>query len=189
MSDRLLYITGNQDKILKAQEHFQPHAIEFEAVQIDIPELRRLSLEEVAIDKVQKAYGIVQRRLIVNNSGWNIPALRGFPGPYMREMNDWLDPEDFINLMSGHSDRRIILENLICFMDSNGHRIFRDEVVGKILFEKRGQGKNSDTVVSLTPDGKSIAELHNEGIPVAAHSNAYKEFAQWYSTYLRSLKH
>jgi inosine/xanthosine triphosphate pyrophosphatase family protein len=67
MSDRLLYITANQDKILKAQEHFRPHGIEFEAVQIDIPEVRRLSLEEAAIDKAQKSYDIVQRRLIVNN--------------------------------------------------------------------------------------------------------------------------
>ena len=45
---------------------------------------------------------------------WEIPALRGFPGAYMHPVNDWFTAGDWLRLMHGIADRRIIFTPKHC---------------------------------------------------------------------------
>lgn len=65
----------------------------------------------------EQAFKILGEPLIVNDAEWNIPALNGFPGPYVRYINEWLSPDDFIVLMSRHEDKKVFYKEVITHID------------------------------------------------------------------------
>ena len=67
--------------------------------------------------KVKLAYEKVDLPVVVNDSSWEIPALGGFPGCYMKDVANWFTAEDFLALMKDKNDRRIILHDVVAYFD------------------------------------------------------------------------
>lgn len=177
---KLIYVTGNPRKFLGAQSFFEGSNVELAQKKLDLVEIQAESVEEIAIDKARQAFEIVKEPLFVNDTGWYIEALKGFPGPFMHFMVDWLEPEDFLALMSRHDNRKVVLRQAIVYTDGKQTKSFVHDIEGEVLREARGTlGVTIDPVVSLTP-GKSISEERERG-PVAMDKEAklWEEFAKW----------
>ena len=76
----LYYITGNISKFETARGFFGPLGVEIVQKKLDIIEIQSDSTEEIAVDKANKAFSKLKHALIINDSGWYISALNGFPG-------------------------------------------------------------------------------------------------------------
>lgn len=177
---KLVYVTGNPSKFLSAQTFFASSEISLVQKKLDLVEIQSESIEEIAINKAKAAFEIVQEPLFVNDTGWYIEALKGFPGPFMHFMCDWLTPEDFLALMSRHENRKIICRQAIVFTDGRQTKSFIHDVIGEVLREARGElGVTIDKVVSLT-GGKSMSEERVNG-PVAMDKEIvlWTEFEKW----------
>lgn len=176
----IYYVTGNKHKFNSAQEMLKPFGINIEQKIVDIPEIQSDSIEEIAIEKAKKAYEQIKQPLFVNDSGWIIPALNGFPGPYMKYINDWLSPEDFINLMIDKTDRTSILRQVIVYIDENGTKTFENDSIGKILEKPSSvKGRSSDMVVSFA-NNLSVSEEKAKGsFTIQAELQLWKEFSNW----------
>lgn len=158
--NELRYVTGNQSKFDNAQNFFTPHGVKLIQAKLDTYEIQGADALLIAQSKAQQAWEQLHEPLFVNDACWIIPALNGFPGPYMKYVNQWFKPEDFINLMRGKSDRTIILRDTIVYADGNGAQTFTNDHKGEILDSAfPGEYRNpSDVVVSLSASGKSLVE-------------------------------
>lgn len=110
--DTLYFATSNQEKMLIAQTVCSKFNINVERASIDIDEIQGEDPVIIIQDKVRRAYEGLTKPVVVSDDSWDIPALNGFPGPYMKSINKWFNFDDFLRLMEGISDRSIILHQL-----------------------------------------------------------------------------
>lgn len=182
MIQKLHYITGNKNKFANAKSFFDNYSIELIQSSLSIYEIQSSDSLEVAQSKINQAWGQLQEPLFINDACWIIPALNGFPGPYMKYINNWFSPHDFINLMQGKADRTIILRDTIIYKDSKCSQIFTNNHRGEILTEiYNGESKApSDVVISLSSNKKSIAEeTANKAFFLKGEDKIWIDFANW----------
>lgn len=183
MIQKLHYITGNKNKFANAKSFFDNYSIELIQSSLSIYEIQSSDSLEIAQSKINQAWEQLQEPLFINDACWIIPALNGFPGPYMKYINNWFSPQDFINLMQGKTDRTIILRDTIIYKDSNGSQIFTNDHKGEILTViYNGEFKApSDVVVSLSSNKKSIAEeTANKTFFLEGEDKIWIDFANWF---------
>jgi XTP/dITP diphosphohydrolase len=180
MKKTIKFITENKDKFESARSFFEKYNIEIEQKVLPIYEIQSADGIEIAISKAQQAWEIIKEPLFISDSFWEIPSLNGFPGAYMKYMNNWFSPEDFLNLMKDKKDRTIILKSTVVYIDKNKPHIFINDYYGKILTEKyKGDYSYSlDAIVSFSKDGKSIAE-ENENRNFTEKNSYWLSLAEW----------
>lgn len=176
----LTYITANNDKIFFAKKGLLPQGITFETKALELIEIQSSSIEEITHHKAKQAFAILGTPVFVTDEGWSIPALNGFPGAYMKYMNEWLSPHDYLHLMESHSNKTIIKSVALCYADSKNTRCFTATYEGEFINSIQGNGFSAMRVVSMTSDGKSVAECIEQGINPFNDSSFWKEFGMWY---------
>jgi non-canonical purine NTP pyrophosphatase (RdgB/HAM1 family) len=176
---KINYITENEMKFGLAKSFFDKQSLKINQKILSINEIQSNDGIEIAISKAKQAWEIIEEPLFVNDSFWIIPSLRGFPGPYMKYINEWFKPEDFLKLMDGKKDRTIILRDTIVYIDKNKQKVFTSDYYGEIL-NKKFEGKYKypiDTIVSFSKNKKSIAE--ENGINKFSIKGSWTDFASW----------
>jgi non-canonical purine NTP pyrophosphatase (RdgB/HAM1 family) len=171
------YITENNNKFSTVKSFFEKNDIEIKQKILPIYEVQSSDGIEIAISKAVQAWELIKEPLFVNDAFWIIPSLKGFPGPYMKYINEWFEPEDFLNLMKDKKDRTIILRDTIVYIDKTGQNVFTDDYYGEIL-DKKYEGKCKyplDAVVSFSKSKKSIAE--ENGVQKFSTEGSWASFA------------
>jgi non-canonical purine NTP pyrophosphatase (RdgB/HAM1 family) len=182
--NQLIFSTGNDSKYTTAKEVCNKHGIELTQSALEIDEIQGEDAEKIVIDKVNKAYELVKQPVIVSDDTWLITALNGFPGSYMKSMNHWFKPQDFINLTQSLSDRSIYLVGYLAYRDGEQIKLFYQKREGILLKEPKGQHEPaSHKVISMVGDnGLSIAEVYDKGLARSERDVAkiWHEFAEWF---------
>ena len=179
----LLYVTSNPIKFTQAAAVCGGKGIEIAQGQLDIHEIQADTGEPVARDKATKAYKELKQPLVVSDDTWMIPGLKGFPGPYMKYMNDWLSVDDWSRLTQSLADRTIILQQIVVYQDENEQRVFSVNIKGMLLQEARGTSNHPHAALVSFDGGKhSNAEFHEKGQSAAQHfHNVWDDFTEWYA--------
>lgn len=182
-SQPLAFVTGNKSKYREMCAACQPAGIDIEQLILPVDEIQSHDPEKIATHKAREAFRLARRPVVVNDAFWNILALRGFPGAYMRYMNEWLKPEDMFKLMEGKADRTITCVETLVYYDGKRSKHFAQTFTGQIGTEPRGVGSMIAQIVTLQGDTRTIGEIHE------VHNGAYhgsfentlcQEFAKWY---------
>ncbi|MFA5178013.1 MAG: non-canonical purine NTP pyrophosphatase [Candidatus Paceibacterota bacterium] len=173
------YITGNKSKFKIVKTFFKKQGIEIKQKELPIYEIQSHDAIEITTSKARQAWEIVKQPLFVNDASWVIPSLKGFPGAYMKYINEWFRPEDFLNLMKDKKDRSIILRDTIIYIDENNQNIFTNDHYGEILkIPYTGDCKYpSDAIISLSKNKKSIAEENDSNNFFT--EGVWVDFANW----------
>lgn len=74
-------VTDNKRKYLSAQKLLKPFDIKINQKPLDIIEPQAENIKYIAESKASQAFEILQKPVLVSDSGVSIPALKGFPGP------------------------------------------------------------------------------------------------------------
>ena len=157
-------MTGNAHKAREVAAFF--HGIlEVEHVPLDCPELKHDDVGEIARGKAAWAFGQLHRPLIVDDTGFSIHALGGFPGPYAAYVLSTLGNTGILKLLEGVEDRAAFFETAIAHADRTGTiRVFRGRIDGTNTGSPRGTGGfgydpifevNDRTLAELTLGEKS----------------------------------
>lgn len=163
---QLYCATGNQQKFSIGQTILRDYDIELIQTPVEIDEIQGEDAEYVLRDKALKAYKSLRKPVVVSDDWWDIPALNGFPGAYMKSMNHWLTPEDFVALMQPKTDRRIILHANLAYTDGKNVKIFSDDLSGVIVETPRGvYGPTLMHIAAMEYDrGLTISEIYDQGL-------------------------
>ncbi len=82
MNNKFYYVTNNAGKFEEVSHFFDKKAPSFyvEQFAIDIDEIQSLDQKVVVLDKVKKAYKVVQQPLLLDDGGLFLTAYNQFPG-------------------------------------------------------------------------------------------------------------
>jgi XTP/dITP diphosphohydrolase len=186
--NQLIFSTGNEAKFSTASQVCAQYGIELIQSHSDIDEIQNEDAQLIVLDKGRKAFALAGQPVIVSDDSWVMPGLNGFPGPYMKSMNEWFTAEDFIRLTAHLSDKRAYLVQYLAFHDVNQEKVFTQKQEGIVLDEPRGSyGPASYKVISMVGDNDlSISEVHSRDATLTDRSAGivWHEFAAWYQQQL-----
>ncbi len=181
---KLIFATGNYDKYFTAEQQLGEFGIKLSQESIKIDEIQVddiKDIESIVRDKATRAYYLLKKPLLVSDDSWEIPALKGFPGPYMHSINDWFSAEDFLRLTKDLEDRSVFLVQNVAYQDDNVMQTFTKRIPGVLLPEIRGSNaKPNELIISLTSDGKSLAEIYVENRKALSNADTvWPEVGAW----------
>jgi len=181
---KIIIATGNISKFLGAKEKLKPYKINIIMRNLNIIEPQEENIEKVAMYKVNAAYEIVKSPVIVSDTGWSIPGLNGFPGPFMHYISDWFSGSDLARLLEGVENRTVLMQNVASFRNDAGIKIFTSIRKGFLLDKPTGKGVAIDQLASFRSDGKSIAECNESNInryDYEITDSIWTQFGTWYN--------
>jgi XTP/dITP diphosphohydrolase len=133
---------------------------------------------EIAREKARYAYERLRRPLIVDDTGFCIAALGGFPGPYAAYVLDTIGLAGILRLMEGQADRSAWFETAIAFADAEGIRVFRGRIDGKIVDARGSGGFGYDPIFEV--GDRTLAEIPLEEKSAISHrARALAAFRDW----------
>jgi non-canonical purine NTP pyrophosphatase (RdgB/HAM1 family) len=178
---QFIFATSNSHKVTIAKGVCDEAGVEFEHKPIDLVEIQSDNAEEIALHKVRQAYEKFNEPVAVTDDSWIWPGLNGFPGPYMKYMNQWLTPKDFINLTKDLKDRRAIMRQVIAYKDKDNEKVFVADIEGTLLKEIRGESKIAHfPIISFDGGEHSVAEDEETRVKaIAKIDNAWHQLCDW----------
>lgn len=183
MEPRFTFVTSNDHKVATALVVCGEMDIHFKRENIDLTEIQSDDGATVARHKAEQAYEHFLQPVVITDDNWLIPGLNGFPGPYMKYVNQWFKPEDFIRLTKDLEDRRMIMRHIIVYKDRDNEKLFSVDIEGTMLKEARGSSLIPHfAVVSFDGGQHSVAEAESKDTSttaVAQRANAWHDLCDW----------
>ena len=164
----IYFITSNHSKFTSLQELLQPLGVDLQQLDYDFDEGRGLDIQTIAKSKLSQAKkAFPNKRLVVDDRGFFIPALKGFPGPFVKLLLNSFSYPGIIKLMKGEADRRAIFSFAVGYFDGEKDHIFVANEEGFIVDEPRGDNLHGWTELLYiyghpSFPGRSLAELNDE---------------------------
>ena len=152
----LTYVTSNEIKFKVAMQALKGSGIMLVQEQLLTPEIQSSSVEEIAGWSATWASQRLNKPVVVMDAGFYIEALNGFPGPFIRYINEWFSVQDYLNLMQGKVNRRVSALDCLAY----GHpgekpMTFCQVHTGKLALEP-GQQTGTSIDQLFIPEGYTI---------------------------------
>lgn len=164
----LYFVTGNPGKLLEAQRALGRFGVEVRGAKADFDEPRSDDLAQIARAKVRQAAAQkAPAPFFVQDAGFFIDALRGFPGTNVNFVLRTIGVEGIAKLMAGEQDRRCRFRQCVAYWDGEEIRLFSSETAGSVAQALRGGDRpeqKSPLWRLFIPDGaeKTTAEFTPE---------------------------
>lgn len=181
---QVLFATGNSRKINEAGTTLKPYGIAVNPVSVDIDEIQHADPAEIVKAKVRAAYEVTHEPVVVSDTSWEIPALGGFPGGYMKDISAWFKAQDWLALMDRHEDKTIYCHEHVAYFDGENLQHFVASYKGRFINEARGRVDDNESfeqVVILYGEKTMAEQLADGEIASAGESLAHwEQFGKWY---------
>lgn len=169
----LVFATSNKDKAREAEE-ILGYPVEIQKLALD--EIQSDSLEVVVRKKVIDAYTLVKRPVIVDDVGVYVDVWNGFPGPFIKFVEQNNTNDLLLYMMRNETNRNVQIVSAIGFCDGKRTEIFFGEKNGRLSIESRGtNGWGFDPVFIPQGYDKTWAEMGSEMKNSMSHRKASLE--------------
>jgi XTP/dITP diphosphohydrolase len=178
----ITFITGNEHKVIEAENIFKNFDIELEHIDLGYCEPQG-TLEDVAKFGAKYACRKLNKSVIVEDAGFFIKSLNGFPGVYSSYVQDTLGNKGILKLMNGIDDRYAEFRSVIGYCAPKSEpKVFLGRVKGQIALEEKGNlGFAFDPLFYVEKEGKTFGELTTEEKNQFSHrKNSLQQFIDWY---------
>jgi len=150
-------VTGNAGKLAEAR---RLAGAGLGAVEIDLPEIQSLDLQEVLRQKGEEAWRRLHRPLVVEEAGLDLAALGGFPGPLVKWMLEAAGAEVIARVGLALGEPRAVARAALYYRDAGRTLVAEGSTAGTLVLPARGgHGFGWDPV--FRPDGcdRTFGEL------------------------------
>jgi len=185
---KIYFATGNQNKIKEANiilQDLKNKNISIEQIKLPYPELQG-TLEEVSEFGAKYVYGIIKKPIIVEDSGFFVNLLNGFPSTYSKFVQETIGNKGILKLLEDkndeENDRSAYFKTVIGYCDENGVKLFSGIVEGKVSNEIKSKGYGFAYDSIFIPDGenRTFAEMKTEEKSNISHrKKAFEEFKKF----------
>ncbi|MFP4654358.1 MAG: XTP/dITP diphosphatase [Methanohalobium sp.] len=177
---KIVFVTGNRDKVREVKEILEKKNIEIVQKNLDYPELQEDELEPIASYGARWAADKLNMPVIVDDSGIFIHALNGFPGPYSAFVEKHLGNQKILKLMDGETNRNATFKSVIGYCEPGSEPlVFTGKVEGNIAYVERGTGGFGFDPIFEYHD-KTFAEIGDiEKNKVSHRQRALEKFCNW----------
>lgn len=184
--DSLVLVTQNQHKLKELKPLFQKYNVDFDTTAHEKYEIRSESIEEIAREAAKVAFETLQKPVVVDDTGFFVDALNGFPGSYAGIVLKFIGYEGILRLMTDKTDRASVFMTAVSYFDGTHIESFVGSMSGTVAHGPAGEGGFGYDPI-FVPDGftKTYAELTlEEKVSISHRTKAFEEFLRWYSSTL-----
>ena len=184
--DRLVLVTQNQHKLKELTPLFKKYNVEFDTTSLEKHEIRSESIEIMAREAAMVAFETLQKPVVVDDTGFFVDALKGFPGSYAGIVLNFIGFEGILRLMTNNENRASEFQTAVGYYDGQHLESFVGTMSGSVASESAGVGGFGYDPI-FVPDGftKTYAELtFDEKVSISHRTKAFEEFLRWYSSTL-----
>ncbi|MBI3248385.1 MAG: RdgB/HAM1 family non-canonical purine NTP pyrophosphatase [Deltaproteobacteria bacterium] len=133
----LTFITGNADKLAEV-ERMLGRSVAHEALALE--EIQALDLESVARHKARQAYALLQRPVLVEDTGLALAAWNGLPGALVKWFLVTVGAAGLCRLLQSESNRAATAMTVFAYCDDVQLCVFAGTIDGVIAETPRGNG-------------------------------------------------
>lgn len=156
-------VTGNQTKLRNANIKLNKFGVKVLGEDIDTPEIQSTNPEEIAEYSAKYAYNILKRPVIKMDVSFEIDCLNGFPGPFVKFINKWLEPEKILKMIGNTTNRNARFVDIVCYVDGEEGKFFKMTREGKLSKKPCGEnGWGVDKIFIPTGFDKTLAQMDEE---------------------------
>lgn len=170
-------VTGNPGKLAETRRIL---GFDVESEALDLPEIQALDMQEVVRAKGAEAYRRLRRPVVVEETGLELAALNGFPGPLVKWMLDAVGARGIARTAHALGDHRAKARCLLLYRDAEESILGEGVTSGTLVLPPRGDaGFGWDPV--FQPDGYRLtySELGDEDKDRMGHrGRAWKDLLQ-----------
>ena len=160
---KVYYITKNKRKIERAKKICLNSSIEIEQIYIKTPEIQSTDSMEIAQYSAKFAGEKLGKPVIKLDVSFYINGLNGFPGPFIKYINQWLKPEYILKMLEGAKDRSCYWTDSLAFYNKGQIKVFTANEEGTIADKARGKnGWGMDKIFIPKGQTKTKAELSDK---------------------------
>lgn len=183
---KICLVTTNYGKFVSFKTVFEPHGIEIEHINKELPEKQSNNLVEIAKEKVLAAYALVKKPVIAQDTGFYLSAWNefSFPGPMVK-----FTPAPILLALVENRIRACEFRECLAYTDDGKNvKIFSGKVSGSLSAEPRG-GVTKEAWSGLwqifVPEGQAhtVAEMTGEERAEwrkKRGNNSAQKFAKWF---------
>lgn len=101
------FATSNKAKVAGANQALAPFGIDVRQINLDLIESRSEDPKDIALEKARQAYKQLKKPVLVEDSGFFIEALGGFPMTHVKFSLKTLGIGNILKMMRGVENRRV----------------------------------------------------------------------------------
>jgi len=183
-SPSIWFATSNDHKFGEAQFVLHEFGIVLRRLPSNGPELQSGDPSEVAVHAAVGAYRASRRPLFVEDTGFFIKPLRGFPGTCASFAFQTLGLKGILKLMDRISTRDAEFVSAVAYCDgSSDPRVFVGRLKGMVALRPSGQrGFGFDPIFVPTGARRTLAQMTlAEKCAVSHRASALRAFGGWLS--------
>ena len=179
----LYLMTSNFSKYQEIKKVLSPYHIKIKRLNVDIPEIKSLDPQTVIIDKINKAFQIVKKPVMVDDTGIFFQGYQNFPGTISRFIFITLGFKGIFKLIKHHQPA--VLKSYVGYLDKTlkNPKIFMGTCRGRLIKKIKGARRTKmpyDNIFIPNKETKTFAELGIEGKQKYDHrSKAVRKLAKY----------
>lgn len=188
MAAKLTFITGNPAKVKLANERLKRYGILVDQASLNLDEIQSFDVTKVAENKARQAISKFKDLFFVEDSGFYIKALKGFPGPIIKPIMDALGDKRVAKLVGPEDSRDVEVISVIALGDpaSGTVQTFQGSYPGMLAKNPRGDNVRGWLLSRIfIPHGwtKTLAELDetewNRFLDDFRHDDHFDKLGKW----------
>lgn len=155
--DGATLVTGNPNKLVEARRLC---GRELTSAAVDLPEIQSLDLLQVLEAKAAEAFRRLERPVIVEETGLELAAMNGFPGPLIKWMLDAVGAEGVAGAALALGDPAARARCMLLYTDGESRLAAEGATAGRLVLPARGEaGFGWDPVFQPEGEERTYGEL------------------------------
>jgi XTP/dITP diphosphohydrolase len=178
----ILFVSSNSNKYREIKPILDMNMIESRFVKMSLQEIQSESVYSIAKQKSKYAFERLVKPVIIEDDGFYIRSLKGFPGQYSSFVFRTLGNRGILRLMEERINRRARFLSVIGYYDGHAFKSFSGRTDGLISEVATGCGWGFDPIFIPDNTDKTYAELGllNRKALFSHRSKSINRFSEWY---------
>ncbi len=186
MQKEICYVTSNDGKFEEVSGFIEKNepSIKIKQFKTDIEEIQSLDQKEIAIDKARKAFELIKKPLLIDDSAIYFEKYNNFPGTLSKYISLGIGIEGIKKLID-EKDKAYFMLHMIYIDDPENITIFEGKCEGTLTKPKELSGCPTlpyDCIFIPNGIDKTYAQIRNtpEGDKYLYRLQALQKFLKWY---------
>lgn len=187
--NKIYFASSNSYKYREIEPILSKYGIVSHFVRISIQEIQSESLYKIAKAKSTSAFEYLKGPVIIEDDGFYISSLKGFPGQYSSFIYKTLGNEGLLKLMKNKTNRKAYFVSVIAYNDGHTLKLFTGKTQGLLNRSATNGGWGFDPIFVPKNTSKTYGELSQVNRK-SLFSHRYKslgKFSKWYMNTASSL--
>jgi XTP/dITP diphosphohydrolase len=178
----ILFVSSNSNKYQEIKPILDMNKIKSRFVKMSLQEIQSESVYKIAKEKSKYAFEHLMKPVVIEDDGFYISSLKGFPGQYSSFVCRTLDNRGILRLMDDSINRRAHFLSVIGYYDGHTFKSFSGRTNGILSRVATGRGWGFDPIFIPDNTDKTYGELGllNRKALFSHRTKSINRFSEWY---------